>query len=1189
MYAFHVQRELNKREDLDTVKFQEIMSFLPEGMGSVYHDYFHRLEMELKVVMKRNPDLFKILELLVAIGKMEAELPLKFIARALDLALDCRETKRIIKKVNDAVSCLLYVSEDLTTVFHKSVYDWLVADGYDDHEYTVKVSDGKKRLWLVCEQVFKEIKQAVCLGHDLQLTNEVKHALRYGHEYLLACDMKESFWWLVDMIIVHSLLDVYPKDTRYLCELLERASLRNDPALSIQLRQRISWHLTEMSYMVNQNISTSSEFESTKPFSYLENVLEYSPKKCFTDDERKIAELILAKSQRWVKRISVGMKSLNPLVTNTFSCNIVAVGVSSSKKLAAVALSDGTICVLSLPNLIKFWQYSTECNSICCCTFAPDDTYILYGKLETVIDTGKRKEVTFFNGEVEKFKFCSFSPNGKRLLTNNGSDKLKIWDVVRRSLVAVLSAGAPVDSCRFTNTGLFIVGGTIFKKEDTYCVWNSITLERVDQRTRFSGNERRNKDGVLRSERCNRCFRQEWKEIIPSKVLGITPPMQLNRHLSYKMGSLFDFKKLSSKMCTGIYREVDCIFYLDKQESLRIIESIHFTTLAAWEIFMGSDVLGFLMQDIPFVDFAAIEDNHWLYSDDQKLVVFSSVPPTENQPSLPRPACVLWCSFSPDGTRLATCISDGFINLWNVHTSQIYQRFRSSRETSSAVCWWSDKYLLVCHVTDTIPSLLRFPTDGSLKVITNKRQQLPLCSMSDAFLPFSGFLDFSEGYLSFECGRAEPVKVFDVKKVRHPKKIILPGIKPMMAIAISRRASFILAARKGYFLWKKNKSQPTVYYVFVKFLRGPSPFGSVFTSFAYECCFSNDSKFAFVSSSTMLDRSFVVIDVDTGSTTSDEIQDSPTSASTCEVTKIFCTGTVVIRLTPNLIEIFDLRTWKRLEFSFQRYLSRCFVNHSKLSPKGTILAVPRLTGDVEFFKLCIPKHYSVLNSQNYSKRVGDAKSSMSPEPDIFKDISNVKQDLKETSPGPGTFGNILRGKSDVKETSPVSDKFENIPKIRKKVKETATESSRFGNMTTSKKNAKDTLSGPGRFGNIPAIEKNVKEILPGPGRFGNIPTIKRNAKEILPGPGRFGNIPAIEKTVRKILSGSGRFGNIPAIEKNVKEILPGPGRFGNIPTIKRNAKETLPGPGRFGNIPTIKKTVKEILPGPGRFGDVSKI
>jgi hypothetical protein len=133
-------------------------------------------------------------------------LPLIFVTRALGLARDCRETRKIINNVNETISCLLYVSDDLVTFFHKSVVDWLLAEGYNDHEYTVKFSDGNRSLWLVCEQVFQDIKKSVCLGHDLNLTNDVKYALHYGLQHLVGCKMRESFFWLVDVVIIHALL-----------------------------------------------------------------------------------------------------------------------------------------------------------------------------------------------------------------------------------------------------------------------------------------------------------------------------------------------------------------------------------------------------------------------------------------------------------------------------------------------------------------------------------------------------------------------------------------------------------------------------------------------------------------------------------------------------------------------------------------------------------------------------------------------------------------------------------------------------------------------------------------------------------------------------------------------------------------------------------------------------------------------
>ena len=148
---------------------------------------------------------------------------------------------RIINMVNESVSSLLYVSNDEVTVFHKSVYDWLLATGDDAHEYSVIFANGR-RLGLLCEQVFKEIRSIVTTGHELKLSYKMMHALDYGHIYIMQCNLKDSFHWLVDMIIVYVFLYFHPKNTDVL-PFLWHDALRSDEDFSLKLRQRISWHL----------------------------------------------------------------------------------------------------------------------------------------------------------------------------------------------------------------------------------------------------------------------------------------------------------------------------------------------------------------------------------------------------------------------------------------------------------------------------------------------------------------------------------------------------------------------------------------------------------------------------------------------------------------------------------------------------------------------------------------------------------------------------------------------------------------------------------------------------------------------------------------------------------------------------------------------------------------------------------
>lgn len=97
------------------------------------------------------------------------------------------------------------------TVFHKSVINWLLTKGYHDHEFAVKISDGDKLLWQICENVFEEIKEKVCSEYQLNFTNDVMYALKYGFVHLLACAIRKCFFWLVDVVIIYLILSTPPE------------------------------------------------------------------------------------------------------------------------------------------------------------------------------------------------------------------------------------------------------------------------------------------------------------------------------------------------------------------------------------------------------------------------------------------------------------------------------------------------------------------------------------------------------------------------------------------------------------------------------------------------------------------------------------------------------------------------------------------------------------------------------------------------------------------------------------------------------------------------------------------------------------------------------------------------------------------------------------------------------------------
>ena len=208
LFAFHVQSELLKRGNLADLTIKKIENFLPIGIGSVYERYFNRLQNVLKSVNK-DVDVFRLLEILVV---DRGPLPLKFITDALGMSPDTRAMKKIINVVNETISALLFVSDDLATVFHKSVVDWLKSNGYEEHQYTVDEENGNELLWRCCEKELKEIKRNI---FNLELSNEMKYSLEHGTSHLVACKTKycqESYTWLQDVSIIHVISAIYPKD-----------------------------------------------------------------------------------------------------------------------------------------------------------------------------------------------------------------------------------------------------------------------------------------------------------------------------------------------------------------------------------------------------------------------------------------------------------------------------------------------------------------------------------------------------------------------------------------------------------------------------------------------------------------------------------------------------------------------------------------------------------------------------------------------------------------------------------------------------------------------------------------------------------------------------------------------------------------------------------------------------------------
>ncbi len=174
LYAYYFQLALRKWNGEG-----HILSVVPKGIGSIYKEYFERLEEELKKV-STDIDFDRILEILVA---MKGPFPLRLVAKILELPAHTRAMREVINKVNECISALLPVYEDRLTVFHKTVLDWLDAVGkYGKHSFSVSKLDAKKTLWKACRQMFE---QMIRNGRKKEEEQAEEYALRHGVRYLV--------------------------------------------------------------------------------------------------------------------------------------------------------------------------------------------------------------------------------------------------------------------------------------------------------------------------------------------------------------------------------------------------------------------------------------------------------------------------------------------------------------------------------------------------------------------------------------------------------------------------------------------------------------------------------------------------------------------------------------------------------------------------------------------------------------------------------------------------------------------------------------------------------------------------------------------------------------------------------------------------------------------------------------------
>ena len=201
----------------------QIHKLFPEGISSVYEEYFKYVVTEIEVEEER---FYHFLEAIVA---AQNPLPETLVLHILGLNGDSHETRKTARMTLRNLSSLFTVHGGHITVFHKSVFDWLTKDRHNSehHHFSVKIKDGHHVLAEHCLNYLQDIK-----GYNSfppSLNDCERYALTFGLQHMvLAGGYEKQLSECVNSLEILSAQFCASSDERYgmrnLCHQLERVT-----------------------------------------------------------------------------------------------------------------------------------------------------------------------------------------------------------------------------------------------------------------------------------------------------------------------------------------------------------------------------------------------------------------------------------------------------------------------------------------------------------------------------------------------------------------------------------------------------------------------------------------------------------------------------------------------------------------------------------------------------------------------------------------------------------------------------------------------------------------------------------------------------------------------------------------------------------------------------------------------------
>ena len=672
LYAYYLVKEIEQGEK--SYDKLNVNVDIPKGISGFYEKQFERLKKDLQCYeQKTGVSIFK--NFINVVAASDKPLPFRFLFACMDLFGERFEIRKTIVGI---MSEILPVYDDCLTVFHKSLWDWLKLDGYDEHAYAADVADGKKRLWRACKKVYTDIDSLSSVS-DFQISPEKRYALENGAKHCMNVDSTEDWEWLVNVKVnyfkfYYCLDNVEQHTTTRLVKILEEYKSRISYDLSLKLIQLYAF-LKMIRAIILTDIRVYHRMYlqcfANKQFCLVHNA---------ATSRKDASEMLRQTNTIWLEEVTNEADSSFKIISSTFfkdNAKIEAISTSPQNNLLAIIRTTqlnvyelpglGNILKLNLNEIIR-----KDCPNI---AFSPDSLYLILNSLQKYVSIKHKGVLPFIPHGPAKILSCSFSSCGTKLVSVD-EKSIKVWDLTKRELSAEsrhqFDLSKPITCFSSCKSYIFLFDSS----DGQLNVCDSTTLNVLE---------------TARTDTCSTKLDNCIQFISPRSSTGSSKALRFNIEcwqLTTGQNILCARKHCSMPF---VWRDRKCVMTLSSTLALVVYDYVNQQVIDTFQ-------LSSLPSYRSIVYIANLRKNTFLICSQNFLFVLSLESSSEfsavsfiNDDTYP-----IFCSLSPDNLYVACNYGSPVLKIMTVDDGKILQTVIPKQKPID--CWWSVLYLwVVCE------------------------------------------------------------------------------------------------------------------------------------------------------------------------------------------------------------------------------------------------------------------------------------------------------------------------------------------------------------------------------------------------------------------------------------------------------------------------------------------------------------